>query len=734
MQLWEIQNDRSQAMLLLDEGKLPEAREKLDLLITSFPAADSPQLRYALASSLVDRATVLRFANEWDQALADLASAQAHAEQLLPLMRRSLLPTIHLVRAKILSTAGTHPFDLDAAQRELGALAALGTEGWIVDEVQSHVAFQRRDFEVAAQMALRAASGLEAAGWPRGVAACRRRAGEALLELGRLSDADAQLEQALAFFEHRGPLDLLSETRLALARLASRRGDHEAAWRLATQALDEMESRLRRFRDVREQQLFVFDKLRFYDHAFDIGLAAPGDTGTVRGWNVAERAKSFYLAQLLANANVALFDGVDPRLIHDLEQAESEMDECERQLSRLGPADRGGERESTLESRLTELSSGRAATLARLMRHNPRWLALRDPVPFSAEAFLARLPAPWVPLSYFWRDDGQRVALHVFTTGERRSPLHESISWPRAELDALERASERLAGQVDLLAPLFPAGTVDRVFPASLRERWPADARLLISPHGLLRGLPLHALQIGRTYAGELWPVQYTPGLGLAAAAPTHGARSALLVGCVQDGFGDRALPGVESEIRDLARSWRAAARHTVDELIPPNGSLADAGWPPARWRDFEILHFACHGVFPADRPFDASLRIGADAVRASELFAVKLAARVVTLSACALGRHARQWGGRQLVGDEWIGLYLPLFYAGARSLVVSLWDADSKTAAEFMKALHASLAADAEPAVAFHAAVAAVRRKLAPLWANWCLVGFPQLDTETTS
>jgi CHAT domain-containing protein len=734
MQAWEIQHDRTEAMVLLDEGQVPAARQKLDGLIAQLQSSATPQLRLALANCLTDRATVLRFANEWDGALADLTLAQSKAEDLLALMRRPVLTSVHLVRAKILSTRGAPVFDAPSAQRELEAVKALGGNGWMVEELESHVSFQMRDWERAASMALQAARELEADGWPRGAAACRRRAGEAFLELGRLADSEGQLEQARGFFERRGPLDMLSETRLTLARLESRRGSHDNAWILVLQALAEMESRLRRFRDVREQQLFVFDKLRFYDHAFDIGLATPGDAGCVRAWNVAERAKSFYLAQLLANADVPLFDGVSPELVRELEEAESRLDEVERRLSRLSAADRGGTKEADLEGRLTALSAQRSAKLARAMQENPRWLALRNPSPFDAKVFLRRLPHPWVPLSYFWRDDGERVSLHIFTTDAQRRPLHESVPWSRNELQALERTAEELRGKVDLLSSIFPGALAESVLPSWLRKRLPADARLLISPHGLLRGLPLHALKIDDKFAGELWPIQYTPGFGLAAASPKKAAtQSALLVGCVQDGFGDRPLAGVETEIADLATLWRQASRDTVTKLVPQDGTLAAAGWPASRWGRFEVLHFACHGVFREERPFDAALRIGSEAIRGSELFAVKLNARIVTLSACALGRHARRWGDAEMAGEEWIGLYLPLFYAGARTVVVSLWDADSRTAGEFMTALHGSLAQGSEPAIAFHAAVLAVKGKLAPLWTNWCLVGFPELTPEVT-
>jgi tetratricopeptide (TPR) repeat protein len=732
MQDWEVQSGRSEAMLLLDEGKLPEARETLDRVIDNFQAVLSPRSRLLMANCLIDRATVLRLANEWEAALNDLSHAQTLSTELLPALRRPLLVQIHLIRAKLLARAGTPVLDLHTAQRELDAVRMLGFNAWIAEELQSDIAFQQQDWNLAATTALRAAGQLEAENWPRGAAACRRRAGEALLELGQPEEADSQVTHALEFFERRGPGDLLSETRLALAWLRSRQGDHEGAWRLVTQALEEFESRLHRFRDVREQQLFLFDKLRFYDRAFDIGLATPGDEGTLRSWGIAERAKSFYLAQLLANAHVPLFQGVEPALVRELERAEAEMDECERRLSRLTPAQREGKEAEEIESRLAQLSRERSAKLGQLMRQNSKWLALRNPSSFDVQAFLKCLPELWMPLTYFWRHDGQHAILHIFTTDGERRPLHDTVLWPPKEMEAFRLATEKLSGRVDLLAPMFPSGVAGRVFPESLRNHWPADAQLLISPHGLLRGVPLHALGIDGKVAGERWPIQYTPGFGLATAAKANGiAGAALLVGCVQDGFGDRPLTGVETEIQELDQIWRDATRTTFAKLVPAGGTLETAGCPTSLWHQFEVLHFACHGVFPAEQPFDAALRIGDEAVRASELFGVKLNARIVTLSACALGRHARRWDGTALLGEEWIGLYLPLFYGGARALVVSLWDADSSTATEFMRVMHEALASDAEAAVAFQKAVAAVRTKLAPLWANWYLVGFPQLERE---
>jgi|SRR5438093_2459958 len=63
---------------------------------------------------------------------------------------------------------------------------------------------------------------------------------------------------------------------------------------------------------------------------------------------------------------------------------------------------------------------------------------------------------------------------------------------------------------------------------------------------------------------------------------------------------------------------------------------------------------------------------------------------------------------------------------AGARSLVVSLWDANSQIARQFMVAFHRALAQGEKPHVAFRAALLRVRLKLPARWANWCLVGLP--------
>src|SRR3954452_13930978 len=119
MQDWWIPSGPSEAVLLFEAGKLPEARQALDGLIKGFRASTSARASYLTATCLVDRATVLRSANEWWEALQDLADAESLAVQLSSLVRGPLLINIHLIRAKLLARPGTPVFDVQSAKREL---------------------------------------------------------------------------------------------------------------------------------------------------------------------------------------------------------------------------------------------------------------------------------------------------------------------------------------------------------------------------------------------------------------------------------------------------------------------------------------------------------------------------------------------------------------------------------------------------------------------------------------
>ena len=76
--------------------------------------------------------------------------------------------------------------------------------------------------------------------------------------------------------------------------------------------------------------------------------------------------------------------------------------------------------------------------------------------------------------------------------------------------------------------------------------------------------------------------------------------------------------------------------------------------------------------------------------------------------------------------GDEILGLVRGLLYAGAHGALVTLWDVNDQSTADFMKLFYAALQTTPNKAQAFQRATAEIRRGYAHpyYWAPFFLMG----------
>ncbi len=727
MQLQQLTLMRQEAMLDFEEGRLPQAEAQLSDILDKLRSTFSEN-RHELCRTLIDRATVLTFANRWEEALKDLSECADIGAQLKQISRLSILVNVYQQQAKLYGTVFSSVFNPDAARQAISNLQALGFSSWMTDSTIANLAYQERDWQTAASAYRKLAQELAKESWIRGVAGCHLKAGRAFLELNELDAAANDLSVALTFFEQYGPPDTLGGAKMQMGRLRAARGDFEEAWQLAESSLDLVESGIRQFGAVFDQQRFVLDKLTDYQYAFAIALAKSDEEGIWRAWAVAERAKSFYLCQLVAS-DVDLFEGIDGAKLAELRELEIQLDELE---TRRSPINGAADSVATIEAEFNKVSKAKEKLQESMMRTNPRWGAFKTPPRLDLQAELKELDSKWVPLSYFWQTRDSGATLHLFYADSNRHPLHTSIEWSQEDIDELNNHSDLLRGVLPPFVQIFPGGLAEKILPLSIVNRIEPGRRLLISPHDHVRMLPLHALPVDQnTRLINLYPVQYIPTLALLQlrrAERAERAENILLMGCEQNGFPtDPPLKHVPDELDTLYETWSSRTGNVEKFLLTSDSSPKACGLPPKNWQDFDVLHFACHGEFPEDRPFDAGLRLGNDVVRTSEFFGVRLKASLISLSACALGRQTRHHSGLKLSGDEWVGLYLPLFYAGARCVLASLWDANSQVAALFMNEFHRRLSEGAGRASAFQEAVLSVAKKPEPFWTNWYLVGFPE-------
>jgi CHAT domain-containing protein len=135
-------------------------------------------------------------------------------------------------------------------------------------------------------------------------------------------------------------------------------------------------------------------------------------------------------------------------------------------------------------------------------------------------------------------------------------------------------------------------------------------------------------------------------------------------------------------------------------------------------------IHFAGHAVFNGADPLASGLVAAAgEVVTARQIFAAPGSAmRLVTLSACETGTRAVD------PGDEILGLSRAFLYAGAVSLIVTIWPIDDEVSAELMRSFYERWVVRGQPKV--DALVGAQRDAIAAghahpyLWAAFTLIG----------
>ena len=167
--------------------------------------------------------------------------------------------------------------------------------------------------------------------------------------------------------------------------------------------------------------------------------------------------------------------------------------------------------------------------------------------------------------------------------------------------------------------------------------------------------------------------------------------------GVEEDGYGD---PQVNAVLRG-GYSVRTSAPleqevETIASLYAPKseaflGEQATEEHAKSIGKDVPLIHFACHAYVNERFPLDSALvftipehpKEGEDngLLQAWEIFEkVRIDADLVTLSACDTGL------GKEMGGEGLIGLTRAFQYAGARSVLASLWKVEDRSTAELMK------------------------------------------------
>jgi len=482
------------------------------------------------------------------------------------------------------------------------------------------------------------------------------------LELGHISEAKAALNSLLENKRAPEQGDIFWISLFERGRVAEREGKPDEAIEYYRRAIEVIERQRASLTTEATKIGFVGNKQHVYARLVTLLVAAGR---AAEAFDYVERSKARALVDMLAQKKDFAVRGEGAARAR---QVLAEMDRAQLDAQSLavpaGPAD--GTR--SLRNLQDEMRSA-----------DPELSSLVTVTSVPAEEIRALL-APDEALVEYYYDDSALYAFIVAADGVHaaqleRPGLGEAVSELRREIerpptDGFRAPAQRLYAR--LIAPIE----------AQLKA-----AKLVIVPHGALHYVPFAALLApdGR-FLVDRYVLRAEPSASvLKFLRPAAERPSERVLALGNPDLGDPNL--------DLAFAEREA--RAVAGMFPGSRVLLRKDATETAFREdassFTRIHLATHGRFRADSPLDSGLYLAKDAendgvLRVAELYTMSLDADLVTLSACetALGKVDN--------GDDVVGLTRGFLYAGARSIVSSLWSVDDRATAELMRTFYANL------------------------------------------
>ncbi|HTC93216.1 MAG TPA: CHAT domain-containing protein [Terriglobales bacterium] len=463
---------------------------------------------------------------------------------------------------------------------------------------------------------------------------------------------------------------------------------------------------------------FMKNKLQVYEELVELCLAQ-GDSGAEEAFLYMEQAKSrSLLDSMFRSGSASSTVRGQSQLVRNIAELREELNwyyhriEIEQLRQEKHSSGRVSELLSKAREREDELL--RALREASSAESHPE--GFRAPAAISLQEIRAKLGTDETILEYFCVRDRILVALLTrnsleilpVTVVSRVSNLLRllqfQLSKPRLGPEYTRTFEKTLLGATqEHLRELY------NELIAPVRQRLQAR-HLIFVPHHVLHHLPFGALFDGERYLVDSFSISYAPsasiyGLCHDRVAPAGGA-SLLL------GVPDHAAPCITDEIRSVAAVLPQAqvflGPQATSEILQQKGESS------------RFIHIATHGFFRPDNPMFSGIRLGDSHLSLYDLYQFRWPAELVTLSGCATGLNVIA------SGDELLGLVRGLIYAGAQSVLLTLWDVHDRSTAEFMKLFYRRLLARPNKGAALQGAMLELREQYPhPFhWAPFTLIG----------
>ncbi len=567
--------------------------------------------------------------------------------------------------------------------------------------------------------------------------------------LGQLEKASEQFEQALAIHRDIGDLNNVAIALEGTARVERARGNLDEAQKRVEEALSLIETVRTRSASQQLRAAYLASMKRAYEFYIDLLMQLhtkdPGRGYDAEALRASERGRARSLTEMLNETRVDIRHGVDAPLIERERNLKELLNaKAQRQIQLL--AQKGSKDEIAIVKReISALEDDYQQVLAAIRNKSPQYAALTQPQPLGLKEIQSLLDPNTLLLEYSLGDE--RSYLWIVGSNSLKSyelPKRELIEKSARQVHAL------LTARSDSKAGEAAAQKQDRIRSADSQLRVAAQElstmllgpiaselgakRLVVIAEGALQYVPFAALPIART-ADKYRPlildheIITLPSASALAVQRKNMAGRKLApkeVAVIADPVFSLVDGRLNSHIRSTSRkelqgdgtaSTRILehiadnstgkltikrlryTRQEADQILavaPRKTNLRALDFKASRatatapdLSQYRYVHFATHGYLDTERPALSAVVLSLvdeqgnpkdGFLRTHEIYNLNLPAELVVLSACQTGL------GKEIKGEGLDGLTRGFMYAGARRVVVSLWNVNDRATAELMQ------------------------------------------------
>ena len=526
-------------------------------------------------------------------------------------------------------------------------------------------------------------------------------------------------KMALELSKETGQFNVMWEAYFDLAQAYEKQNKYELALENYEKAIKLIESLRSRIKISDYKAGFLRDKVEAYhgmiNLLFKLYKLNPSPEYIKKAFNLAERAKARAFLDSLAESQIEIGKGIDPILRKQEKEITSAIS---RIYTKLVNSNLTKEERRRMLAELDSLENELEDVKRRIIQKSPAYANLKYPEPVTLEEAQSKLL-------------DEKSAFLEYSLGKENSYLFV-VTKNNIKMFALppqEKIEQKVFNYMIFISqPAPPSKEKIRkgynagyqlyrtlIIPA-LKEINKMD-KLYIIPDGILHYLPFETLVMKNKgtkakFLIEKYEIAYAPSTSVLREIVAREVEEKKekdkksLIAFGDPVFGKAEITGDKTQFI-IRRGLYSEAGFKFNRLkfsgIEVNEISAlfpkekrdvflreKAKEEVVKYRDlrkYKIIHFATHGFIDDVRPSRSAVVLTLDNdpkedgfLQMREIFNLDLDAELVTLSACQTGL------GKLIKGEGIVGLSRAFFYAGASSVLMSLWTVNDHAAAQFME------------------------------------------------